>query len=143
MKRPMRTLLGTGHIVVGLLLLPGWLIVDLDDSWSLVPDQVPDALQLPPCTPRTCSTAVHPSTSDGSPPLAATSSRSDSILIAHRSSSVAAGGTFLRGYPGAAFRFGASRTPPSTTHDTIGSFFFGPSESSCSSRSSSTQSSAR
>ena len=46
MKRPMRTLLGTGHIVVGLLLLPGWLIVDLDDSWSLVPDQVPDALLL-------------------------------------------------------------------------------------------------
>ena len=45
-KRPMRTLLGTGHIVVGLLLLPGWLIVDLDDSWSLVPDQVPDALLL-------------------------------------------------------------------------------------------------
>ena len=42
----MRTLLGTGHIVVGLLLLPGWLIVDLDDSWSLVPDQVPDALLL-------------------------------------------------------------------------------------------------
>ena len=38
--------LGTGHIVVGLLLLPGWLIVDLDDSWSLVPDQVPDALLL-------------------------------------------------------------------------------------------------
>ena len=46
MERPMRTLLGTGHIVVGLLLLPGWLIVDLDDSWSLVPDQVPDALLL-------------------------------------------------------------------------------------------------
>ena len=46
MKRPMRTLLGTGHVVVGLLLLPGWLIVDLDDSWSLVPDQVPDALLL-------------------------------------------------------------------------------------------------
>ena len=23
-------LLGTGHVVVGLLLLPGWLIVDLD-----------------------------------------------------------------------------------------------------------------
>ena len=46
MERPIRTLLGTGHIVVGLLLLPGWLIVDLDDSWSLVPDQVPDALLL-------------------------------------------------------------------------------------------------
>ena len=39
-------LVGTGHVVVGLLLLPGWLIVDLDDSWSLVPDQVPDALLL-------------------------------------------------------------------------------------------------
>ena len=46
MKRTMRMLLGTGHVVVGLLLLPGWLIVDLDDSWSLVPDQVPDALLL-------------------------------------------------------------------------------------------------
>ena len=46
MKRTMRMLLGTGHVVVGLLLLPGWLIVDIDDSWSLVPDQVPDALLL-------------------------------------------------------------------------------------------------
>lgn len=46
MKRPGITLLGTGHVVVGLLLLPGWLIVDLDDSWSLLPDQVPDALLL-------------------------------------------------------------------------------------------------
>lgn len=42
----MIVLLGTGHVVVGGLLLPGWLIVDLDDSWSLVPDQVPDALLL-------------------------------------------------------------------------------------------------
>ena len=46
MERTMRMLLGTGHVVAGLLLLPGWLIVDLDDSWSLVPDQVPDALLL-------------------------------------------------------------------------------------------------
>lgn len=41
-----RALLWTGHVIVGLLLLPGWLIVDLDDSWRLVPDQVPDALLL-------------------------------------------------------------------------------------------------
>lgn len=39
-------LLGTGQLIAGLLLLPGWLIVDLDDSWELVPEQVPQALLL-------------------------------------------------------------------------------------------------
>lgn len=39
-------LLGVGQFVVGLLLVPGWLIVDIDDSWRLMPEQVPDALLL-------------------------------------------------------------------------------------------------
>lgn len=33
-------------MLVGLLLLPGWLVVDLDETWRLVPEQVPDALLL-------------------------------------------------------------------------------------------------
>jgi amino acid transporter len=34
------------HLLVGLLLVPGWLVVDVDDAWRMVPDEVPDALLL-------------------------------------------------------------------------------------------------
>lgn len=35
-----------GMVVAAALTLPGWLVVDIDQAWQVVPDEVPDALLL-------------------------------------------------------------------------------------------------